>query len=78
MLCKAFIVFLCVSNAYLSFYELFFSQFKCLIWRCSLFQAGISVGDMILQVNKDQILGQNYDNVSFCLPLAHWTFYICL
>jgi hypothetical protein len=32
-------------------------------------QAGLIVGDMILAVNKDTLLGSDYDSVSQCSPI---------
>ena len=33
-----------------------------------MLQAGLIVGDMILAVNKDTLLGSDYDSVSHCHP----------
>lgn len=38
-----------------------------LLFFCFNFQAGLNVGDMILAVNKDDLLGSNYDTVSVSL-----------
>ena len=43
---------------------LFFSPTKCVFFSY-FFKAGLSVGDMILCVNKDELLGADYDTVSF-------------